>query len=70
MENEIIERIKLLEIDCPACEGMGDDDQYYCVVCGCQGGGGRINVYRHLTKRAVDASPREAKSDKLQGSRN
>ena len=54
MNEEILKRIKLLEIDCPECESIFDDEQYYCSTCGCEGGLGRINVYRHLTPREPD----------------
>ena len=65
INDEILERIKLLEIDCPECECMNDDEQYQCSTCGCEGGGGRINVYRHLTKRAPDLGQAEVVKDNL-----
>lgn len=48
--DEILERMKLLEIDCPNCEGLVDDEQYTCTVCWCQGGNGKINVFSYLLK--------------------
>jgi hypothetical protein len=32
-----------LVIECPECHCM-EDDQYGCTTCGCQGGGGEIEV--------------------------
>lgn len=34
----------LKEIDCPDCAGHGDDDQYCCATCWCQGGNGVLKV--------------------------
>ena len=50
MEDEFI------EIDCPDCEGMVDDEQYTCTTCWCQGGDGVLKV-RRPTPLAVDACP-------------
>ena len=44
---EISEEIKNLEIDCPDCKYM-DDDQYTCTVCWCEGGNGKINVFEWI----------------------
>jgi hypothetical protein len=52
MNEEILKRIKLLEIDCPECESV-EDYQYYCTTCGREGGQGRINVYSLLTQRVT-----------------
>ena len=45
---EIIDRIKLVEINCPDCEDFYGDDQYTCDTCWCEGGQGKINVYEWL----------------------
>ncbi len=46
MQEQIIDRtwekLHSTFIDCPACEGMGDDPQYTCEVCWCEGGYGTI----------------------------
>ena len=54
MNKDVLERIKVIEIDCPECEYMIDDEQYYCSTCGCQGGAGKINVYKYITKNIVE----------------
>lgn len=48
-EEEIIREIKHLEIDCPDCIWM-EDEQYTCTTCWYEGGNGRINVYEWLSK--------------------
>lgn len=48
LEKIILQEIKSIEIDCPDCESMGDDDQYTCTVCWCEGGNGKINLYEWL----------------------
>lgn len=52
MEEEVLNEIKSLYVDCPECEYM-EDDQYQCGTCGCAGGNGRINVYRYIIEHAV-----------------
>lgn len=47
MQKEILNDIKRLEINCPECEWM-EDDQYTCTTCWCEGGDGKINVYEWL----------------------
>jgi hypothetical protein len=47
MQKEILNDIKRIEINCPECEWM-DDDQYTCTTCWCEGGDGKINVYEWL----------------------
>lgn len=49
MNEEILEEIKTLEIDCPECLYM-DDDQYQCTTCWCGGGNGKINVFEYLSE--------------------
>jgi hypothetical protein len=36
MENENLNEIKLVYIDCPECEGLTDDEQYTCTTCWCE----------------------------------
>ena len=48
MENEILNEIKLVYIDCPECEGLTDDEQYTCTTCWCEGGNGRINIFDYI----------------------
>jgi len=46
MEEEIIDRISKLYIDCPECETIKfDDEQYQCNICGSSG---KINVLEYL----------------------
>lgn len=46
MNEEILERIEKLYIDCPECEYIiYDDEQYQCITCG---GGGQINVLEYF----------------------
>jgi hypothetical protein len=47
LQNEILDEIKLLEIDCPECKDM-EDDQYTCTTCWNEGGNGRINIFQFL----------------------
>lgn len=47
IQDEILDSIKRLEVDCPECEYI-DDDQYSCGTCDGQGSGGKINVYDYL----------------------
>jgi hypothetical protein len=47
LHKEILSDIKRLEIDCPECKYM-EDDQYTCTTCWCEGGNGRINVFQWL----------------------
>jgi hypothetical protein len=48
IQKEILKEIKKVEIKCPDCESMCDDDQYTCTTCWCEGGDGRINVFQWL----------------------
>ena len=50
IEKEILERISRVEIDCPDCEWV-EDDQYTCTTCWNQGGNGRINVSTWLKEQ-------------------
>lgn len=43
-DEEVVENIKDLSIDCPVCAPYCEDDQYTCTVCWGQGGYGRIGV--------------------------
>lgn len=43
IQREILDEIKAIQIDCPECKYIGDD-QYTCTTCWYQGGDGRINV--------------------------
>jgi len=47
INDEILDDISKLYIDCPDCKWIGDD-QYTCTVCWCEGGNGRIHVYSFL----------------------
>lgn len=47
IDEEIMHRLKELDIDCPECDHM-EDEQYYCTTCGCEGGHGIINVYDYF----------------------
>ena len=47
LQTEILNDIKEIEIDCPECQCVADD-QYTCTTCGCQGGNGKINVFQWL----------------------
>lgn len=47
INNDIFNDIKKIEIDCPDCQCM-EDDQYTCTICWCQGGNGKINIFRWL----------------------
>lgn len=44
LQDEILSEIKNIEIDCPECQNM-EDDQYTCTTCWCEGGNGRINIF-------------------------
>jgi hypothetical protein len=46
--DEIVNGINDLQIDCPDCEYMSDDEQYTCTTCWCEGGNGRINVVQWI----------------------
>ena len=48
MEDEILNKIQSTYIDCPACEGLTDDEQYTCTTCWYQGGNGRINIFDYI----------------------
>lgn len=48
IDEETLDKIKNLEVDCPECESMFSDDQYTCTTCWCEGGGGKINVFEYL----------------------
>jgi hypothetical protein len=45
---EIVNGINDLQIDCPDCKYMSDDEQYTCTTCWCEGGNGRINVVQWI----------------------
>lgn len=45
IQKEIIREIKELYIDCPACAGVTDNDQYTCTTCWHEGGDGKILVW-------------------------
>ena len=47
-KDEILADIKELEIDCPDCKYIDDDEQYTCHICWCQGGAGKLNVFEWL----------------------
>jgi len=47
---DILDRIKDLTINCPACEDFYGDDQYTCDTCWCVGGQGIINAYEWLSE--------------------
>lgn len=48
IEDEIINRLSVLYIDCPECEDIiHTDEQYQCCTCG---GGGRINILNYIKK--------------------
>jgi len=44
---EILNKIMILTVDCPDCQCV-EDDQYTCTTCWCQGGYGTINVFDWL----------------------
>ena len=44
IQQEILETVRRLKIDCPACASIGDDDQYTCTTCWNEGGNGKIDV--------------------------
>jgi len=44
INEEILNRLDELWIDCPDCENMGMDDEYTCTTCWSTGGDGQINV--------------------------
>lgn len=45
----IVDYILDLEIECPECAFV-EDDQYTCPICWCTGGNGKINVVNFLTE--------------------
>lgn len=50
--DRVWEKLSNTTIDCPACASMGDDPQYTCEVCWCEGGNGTMaldNVIRRFT---------------------
>lgn len=51
-QKEMLNEIKRLEIDCPECINM-DDDQYTCTTCWYQGGNGRVNVFNWLKEHPI-----------------
>lgn len=53
MEDEIINEIKLIYIDCIECEGITDDEQYTCTLCWCEGGNGKINVFNYIKEKEL-----------------
>jgi hypothetical protein len=50
IEQEILNNIKNIEINCPDCEYMSSDEQYTCTTCWCEGGDGKINVFQYITE--------------------
>ena len=50
VNQDILDDIKRLKIDCPDCKYMTDDDQYTCTTCWYQGGNGKINVLEWIAK--------------------
>lgn len=48
IQEEILDDIKQLEVDCPDCKWMYSDPQYTCTTCWHEGGGGKINVLQWL----------------------
>lgn len=48
-KKEILNDIKHIEVDCPDCRWM-EDDQYTCTTCWCEGGNGKINVMEWILK--------------------
>ena len=53
MEDEILNKIQSTYIDCPACEGLTDDEQYTCTTCWYQGGNGRINIFNYIKENPI-----------------
>lgn len=49
---EVLEEIKDLNIDCPDCQWV-EDEQYTCTTCWCQGGNGRINIVEFLKDKKI-----------------
>jgi hypothetical protein len=47
IRNRVLRAISDVQIDCPDCESM-DDDQYTCTTCWCEGGNGRLYVNKFL----------------------
>jgi len=50
MDEELLDRLRSLTIDCPECEDMYSDDQYTCTTCWCMGGQGTINAFEYLSE--------------------
>jgi hypothetical protein len=48
IEDRIITILKDLTVDCPACEGCYDDEQYTCTTCWCEGGNGKLRVEEYV----------------------
>lgn len=51
-EKEILSLISDLEIDCPDCKYVYDDNQYTCTTCWCEGGQGKINVLQYIKEHS------------------
>jgi hypothetical protein len=47
LQIEILDEIKSIEIDCPDCKYI-EDDQYTCTTCWCEGGDGGIRIFDWL----------------------
>lgn len=50
IEKEIFNIISQVEIYCPDCEYVYDDEQYTCTECWCEGGGGKLNIIDFLKR--------------------
>lgn len=53
MEDEIINKIKSIYIDCIECEYITDDEEYTCTLCWCEGGNGKINVFKYIKEKEL-----------------
>lgn len=49
-QREILQTVRRLKIDCPACASIGDDDQYTCTTCWNEGGNGKIDVFNWIAE--------------------
>lgn len=47
IDEEILNDIYRLVVDCPECKYM-EDDQYTCTTCWHEGGNGKLNVFNWL----------------------
>jgi hypothetical protein len=53
LDQEILNRIIDLRVECPECESMWDDDQYQCGTCGCDGAGNQIAVLPYIKEHGL-----------------